>query len=100
MILKKKFREYAYNLRSNDDEQNLKQKFLSETYQILCKFLGCPPDSFDWEFMDKNKKYHKVKNLTPTKFYNEYVDYNVNDYVCLINDPRKEHPYNKIYSVK
>lgn len=99
-ILKKKFREYAYNLRSNDDEQNLKQKFLSETYQILCKFLGCPPDSFDWEFMDKNKKYHKVKNLTPTKFYNEYVDYNVNDYVCLINDPRKEHPYNKIYSVK
>jgi bleomycin hydrolase len=99
-VLKKKFREYAFNLRSNDNELELKQQYLFETYQILCKFLGCPPDIFNWEYKDKSKKYHKVNNLTPIKFYNDYVDYNVNDYVCLINDPRIEHPYNKLYSVK
>lgn len=99
-ILKKKFREYAFNLRSNDNVQQLKQQYLSEIYQILCKFLGCPPNNFDWEYIDKNKKYNKITNLSPTSFYREYVNYKMDDYICLVNDPRQEHPYNKIYTVK
>ena len=103
-ILKMKFREYAFNLRSNinatGQEQELKTQYLSETYSILCKFLGCPPSNFNWEYMDKGKKYHKITNISPTSFYREYVNCKIEDYVCLINDPRKEHPYNKIYTVK
>jgi len=103
-ILKMKFREYAFNLRSNTNatgqEQELKTQYLSETYSILCKFLGCPPSNFNWEYMDKGKKYHKITNISPTTFYREYVNCKIEDYVCLINDPRKEHPYNKIYTVK
>ncbi len=100
-ILKRKFREYAFNLRSSKEEvQVLKEKYLAETYQILCKFLGCPPQSFDWEYVDKNKKYNKVSGLTPKQFFNQYIDTDINDYICLINDPREEHPYNRTYTVK
>lgn len=99
-ILKKKFREYACSLRTSENKSQLKEMFLAETYQILCKFLGSPPTTFDWEYMDKSKNYHKVSGLTPNQFYNQYVETNVNDYICLINDPRQEHPYNKTYSVK
>lgn len=98
-ILKKKFREYAYNLRITSDS-NLKEKYLEETYDILCKFLGVPPDNFEWEFIDKSKSYHKIQNLSPNSFYKEYVNFNLDDYVCLIHDPREEHPFNKIYTVK
>lgn len=99
-VLKKKFREYAHNLRTNNNMQELKKQYLSETYSILCKFLGCPPSNFDWEYIDKDKKYHKITNLSPITFYREYVNYKVEDYVCLVNDTRQEHPYNKIYTVK
>ena len=71
---------------------------INEVYDILCKFFGCPPSSFNWEFIDKNKKYHCIQNLTPQSFYSEHVNFNVNDYVCLINDPRN--PYNKLYTVR
>lgn len=84
-ILKKKFREYACNIRASSEKQTLKETYLAETYQILCKFLGCPPHNFDWEYLDKSKKYHKVTGLTPKEFCNQYIDTNVNDYVCLIN---------------
>ena len=101
IILEKKFREYAFNLRSTENNlQELKESYLSETYQILCKFLGCPPDNFDWEFENKNKEYCKHYGLTPKSFYSNFVNINLEDYVCLINDPRKEHPYNKSYTVK
>jgi bleomycin hydrolase len=99
-ILKKKFREYAYSLRNSDNVNELKQQYLCETYDVLCKFLGTPPSNFQWEFINKNKEYNKFVNLTPTTFYKDYVDTNVEDYVCVVNDPRKEHPYNKIYTVK
>ena len=63
-------------------------------------FLGKPPSHFDWEYKDKDNNYHKISNITPLSFYQHQVPFDFNDYVCLINDPRKEHPYHKTYSVK
>ena len=73
---------------------------MDEVYKILCYFLGQPPTNFDWEYVDKSKNYKKISNLTPLNFYKEHVPFNFNDYVCVINDPRQEHPYYKTYSVK
>ena len=98
MVLKKKFREYACLLRSSDSPQEDKKKYMKEVYGILCKFLGSPPTNFNWEFIDKDKKYNFIKNLTPITFYKEHCNFNVDDYVCLINDPRNE--YNKLYTVE
>lgn len=100
MVLKKKFREYASNLRESDNPSELKEKYMNEVYRILCYFLGKPPSNFDWEYVDKSNKYNKLTNLTPLSFYQNNIPFKFNDYVCLINDPRKEHPYFKLYTVK
>lgn len=100
MVLKKKFREYAMKLRQPKSEKGLKDQCIAEVYKILCYFLGEPPSNFDWEFIDKNKKYQKMTNLTGLSFYTNHVPFDFNDYVCLINDPREEHPYYNTYTVK
>ena len=45
-ILKKKFREYAFNIRQSSNPNELKEQYLCETYCLLCKFFGCPPNNF------------------------------------------------------
>ena len=99
-ILKKKFREYALVLRINDNPRSSKMKFLEEIYDLLCKFLGKPPSNFDWEYLDKNKKFHRISNLTPLEFYKNHTNFDVNEYYCIVNDPRKDNPYDKLYTVK
>ena len=99
-ILKKKFREYAHQLRESEDPNEMKMHFMEQVYRVLCTFLGKPPSNFDWEYMDKSKKYNKVTAMTPVLFYKQMVPFNFDDYVCLVDDPRKEHPYYNTYSVK
>jgi len=99
-IITKKFREWSHNLRTSKDPHLLKEKYMKETFSILCKVLGRPPTNFDWEYKDKKENYNIIKNLTPIDFYKAHVPFNIEDYVCLINDPRREHPYNKIYTVQ
>ena len=71
-------------------------KFTS--YYVI--FFGKPPVKFDWEYVDKDNNYHRVDNQTGLTFYQSHVPFSFNDYVCLVNDPRREHPYHKTYTVK
>lgn len=101
IILTKKFREYAMQLRQSEDPESLKDQFMEEVYGMLCQFLGTPPKTFDFEYLSKkDDQYHLVENLTPLKFYQEYVDFNCEDYACVIHDPRTEHPYHQMYTVQ
>jgi bleomycin hydrolase len=59
--------------------------------------LGQPPKKFDWEIKNKDGKLIHIKNLTPTKFYKDIIDYKLTDTVSLINDPRND--YSKLYTV-
>jgi bleomycin hydrolase len=98
-VLKRKFREYAKNLRVSDNPQSLKQEYLAEVYGLLCSFLGEPPSHFTWNYTDSVLgKPHTVENITPVEFYRHHVPVNVSDYVCLVNDPRNT--YNQLYTVK
>jgi aminopeptidase C len=38
--------------------------------------------------------------FTPKEFYNKVVPSNFDDFVIIINDQRKEHPYNKLYKTE
>jgi len=102
-ILTYKIREYSRDLINHsgslEEKRKLKDKMLQEVYSLLSKFLGNPPNNFNWEYVNK-KGYNVVNNLTPKSFYENHVPFNVNDYYCLINDPRQNHPYNKLYTVK
>ncbi|MGL4991910.1 MAG: C1 family peptidase [Sarcina sp.] len=66
------------------------EQMLSEVYRMCVYSFGKPPVSFDFEYTDKDEKFHRELNLTPVEFYNKYVGRNLNDYIILINSPEKE----------
>ena len=96
----KKLREAAQNDSTDSELQSLKTDMLSEVYQMLTIHLGTPPESFDWQVRDKDKKFLKFKNLTPHSFYKEHVGLNLDEYVCLINCPMSDKEYDKVYTVE
>ena len=65
-------------------------------HRILTIHLGEPPVSFDWEWTDKDGEFHRDGEITPVEFWNKYVGpADLESYVCLVDDPRREHPKGK-----
>ncbi len=99
-LLNKYIRKFAYDIRN--DEENIearKEKSIKEIYSILCSCFGIPPKTFTFEYVDKDKKYNIVKDLTPMKFYKEIVPINLDDYISIINSPTDDKPFGKTYTV-
>lgn len=62
-------------------------------HRILTIHLGEPPVSFDWEWIDADGEFHRDGEITPQEFWKKYVgSADLESYVCLVDDPRKEHP--------
>ncbi|MDO5688018.1 MAG: C1 family peptidase [Pseudoscardovia radai] len=61
-------------------------------HRILTIHLGEPPKSFFWEWTDEDGEFHRDGEITPQEFWRKYVDAGLEDYVCLVDDPRTEHP--------
>ena len=62
-------------------------------HRILTIHLGEPPVSFDWEWIDAYGEFHRDGEITPQEFWKKYVgSADLESYVCLVDDPRKEHP--------
>ena len=102
-----KLREYACRLReihaggaSAATLSELKRSYMSEVYRMLCIHLGEPPASFDWQWRDKDKQFHREGAITPLEFYEKFVGYDLDDMVCLIHDPRPGHVANTVFTVK
>ena len=73
------------------------ERIIAETteagHRILTIHLGEPPVSFDWEWTDKDGVFHRDGEVTPQEFWAKYVgSADLESYVCLVDDPRKEHP--------
>lgn len=106
-ILTLKLRENAYTLRTlmqegmrKNELQKTKESMMEEIFRILAIHLGTPPTNFDWEFQNKEKKFHNYKDLTPLTFLEKHVPCNVDDYICLVHSPRKSiTPFNKTYTI-
>jgi bleomycin hydrolase len=77
-----------------------KAEVLEVIHRVLCIHLGTPPERFDWQWTDKDKKFHRDGVLTPQEFAAKYVDLPVNDYVCLVNDPRPSSPIGRTFTVE
>lgn len=106
-LFKSKFRETAIRIRQlletgNEKEAYMyKEEFNKFVFDSLCKMIGTPPTkSFVWEFVDKDKKYHRLDIESPQHFFKHYAYFNLDDYICVISDPRKEHNYHKLYTVQ
>ncbi|HEY6501304.1 MAG TPA: C1 family peptidase [Streptosporangiaceae bacterium] len=77
-----------------------KAEVMQVVYRILCIHLGTPPERFDWQWTDKDKKFHRDGVITPQEFAAKYVDLPVSDYVCLVNDPRPSSPIEATFTVE
>lgn len=40
---------------------------------MVCICLGNPPETFTWEYRDKDKNYQKIGPISPLEFYREHV---------------------------
>ena len=105
-MITRKLRGFAKDLRvayeKGADTKKLrvmKEDMLRTIYQMLTICLGSPPEKFEWQIRDKDKKFHRFEKLNPKQFYKEHVGLDLNDYVCLINCPMSDKSYNEIYTV-
>ena len=74
-----------------------KESRMKDIWRVLCIHLGTPPESFDWQWRDKDKEFHRRGKMTPQEFAEEFVDVDWEEYVCIVNDPRNE--YYQTYTV-
>ncbi|KAG7281436.1 hypothetical protein CRUP_029885 [Coryphaenoides rupestris] len=108
-ILNHKLREYCLRLRNMvasdstaDELSDAMDTMIEEVFRVASVCLGSPPETISWEYRDKDKAFHRMGPMTPQQFYKEHVKplYNMQDKICLVNDPRPQNPYGKLYTVE
>ena len=82
----------AHMVANPDGIDEIIDRTLEAGHRMLTIHLGTPPTSFDWEWTDKDGVFHRDGRITPQEFWKRYVDAGLEDYVCLVDDPRPEHP--------
>ena len=82
----------AHMVANPDGIDEIIDQTLEAGHRILTIHLGTPPTSFDWEWTDKDGVFHRDGRITPQEFWKRYVNAGLEDYVCLVDDPRPEHP--------
>ena len=96
----KRLRDMLSSGKSMDEVRTEKDKIMGEVWRILCIHLGTPPAKFDWQWKDKDNNFHRDGVLTPVEFAEKYVTLPLEEYVCLVNDPRKTSPYGSTFTVE
>ena len=106
-ILTHKLREGAKTLRdmaakgaSLDELLDAKDEVVGTVYRILSIHLGTPPTDFEWQWNDADRKFQSDGALTPQEFAERYITVPINDYVCLVHDPRPTSPVGKTFTVE
>jgi len=77
-----------------------KEQVLTSVHRLLCIHLGTPPETFVWQWKDKDGGFHRDGAMTPLEFAERYVTLPLEDYVCLVNDPRPTSPYGRTFTVE
>ena len=77
-----------------------KNETLNVIYQVLCIHLGTPPSQFNWQWTDKDDEFHRDGEMTPAQFAEKYIVTPMDDYVCLVHDPRETSPVGRTYTIQ
>ena len=83
-----------------DEMRDSKQECLNAIYQILSIHLGTPPSRFFWQWRDKDNQFQRDGELTPREFADKYVVTPMDDYVCLVHDPRETSPEGRTFTIQ
>jgi bleomycin hydrolase len=93
-----KLRKIALSKMSLEAQNQAKLEMLAEIYRILVLSLGEPPQSFSWQFKDKDGKISALKTYTPKEFYAEIIGIDLSEFVMFMNDPTRD--FGKLYEVE
>jgi bleomycin hydrolase len=106
-ILWYKLREGARTLRDRhamdatpDDLRATKEEILAVVHRILCIHLGTPPERIQWQWTDKDGTFHRDPEMTPREFAQTYITIPLDEYVCLVHDPRRTSPLGRTFTVE
>ncbi|TCO43925.1 bleomycin hydrolase [Kribbella antiqua] len=100
--LRKLLRQGARDLRALDTleaQRGRKQEILTAIHRVLSIHLGTPPQKFLWQWKDSDKGFHRDGWTTPAEFAAAYVQLPVDEYVCLVHDPRASSPVGRTFTV-
>jgi bleomycin hydrolase len=100
--LRKLLRQGARDLRKLDGaeaQRAHKQELLTTIHRVLSIHLGTPPQKFLWQWKDSDKGFHRDGWTTPAEFAAAYVTLPVDEYVCIVHDPRESSPTGKTFTV-
>lgn len=106
-LLRAKLREGAKELRDRHaagatlaELRAAKEVLLRVVHRMLTIHLGTPPDRFTWQWQDKDKQFHRDEPTTPQEFATTCITVPVDDYVCLVHDPRATSPFGRTFTVE
>lgn len=106
-VLTAKLREFASQLRdaykegqSSEELEKIKEESLSFVYNLLTKALGEVPTSFSFGYRDENDAFNRIEDIKPVDFFNDFVEWDLDERVSLINAPTEDKPYGQAYTVK
>ena len=100
--LRSLLRQAARDIRAAKDDaevQDTRARVMAAAYRILAIHLGTPPVEFEWQWTDDAGEFHRDGILTPAQFRDRYLTIDVDDYVCLVDDPRPTSPRGRTFTV-
>ena len=100
-VLRTLMRKAAHDLRAAEekDVEGVRAQVMADAYRVLAMHLGTPPESFEWQWTDTEKQFHRDGELTPQEFRDKYIEQDLGDYVCLVDDPRASSPRGATFTV-
>ncbi len=102
-VLRTVLREGASRLRAveggAEDLDKARRDVIAVVHRVLAIHLGTPPETFDWQWTDKDRGFHRDGEMTPQEFAQRYVTLPLDDYVCLVHDPRETSPMGRTFTV-
>jgi bleomycin hydrolase len=93
-------RQQAESGASVDDLRDQKDATLQTIHRMLALHLGTPPETVSWQWIDKDKSFHRDETVTPQEFAQRYVELDIDSYVCLVDDPRSSSPRDHVFTVE
>lgn len=97
-ILSRLLRKFYIDLEDSSQSNELKNKYMEKAYTIITNVYSMPPEKFNFEYTDKDGKYHLDKNISPQEFYDKYIGIDLQkDYVEISSYQDEKIKYNNTY---
>ena len=80
--------------------QAAKSEILADAQRLLAVHLGTPPQMVTWQWRDTDREFHREGELTPQQFAERYAGVDLDEYVCLVHDPRPTSEPGRTYTVE